>query len=96
MTLVNPMTLMKEDNMQPDKGGIWFPAKRYGWGWGFPCAWQGWVVYAAFVAFVTGSAFLLVPEHIGAWYGSLAVAVVVLFALCFAKGEKPRWRWGGD
>lgn len=23
---------------------IWFPAKRYGWGWGLPVTWQGWVV----------------------------------------------------
>ena len=24
----------------------WFPAKRYGWGWGPPNNWQGWVVLA--------------------------------------------------
>jgi hypothetical protein len=24
----------------------WFPAKRYGWGWGPPTMWQGWVVTA--------------------------------------------------
>ena len=23
----------------------WFPAKRYGWGWGPPQTWQGWVVF---------------------------------------------------
>ena len=22
----------------------WFPAKRYGWGWGMPNTWQGWLV----------------------------------------------------
>ncbi len=22
----------------------WFPAKRYGWGWGIPNVWQGWLV----------------------------------------------------
>jgi len=27
---------------------VWFPAKRYGWGWGLPCAWQGWLVLAAY------------------------------------------------
>ncbi len=25
----------------------WFPAKTYGWGWGLPVTWQGWVVTAA-------------------------------------------------
>jgi hypothetical protein len=24
-------------------GDYWFPAKRFGWGWGPPCAWQGWI-----------------------------------------------------
>ena len=29
----------------------WFRAKRYGWGWGLPIAWQGWVVLSVwFVA----------------------------------------------
>jgi hypothetical protein len=23
----------------------WFPAKRYGWGWGIPSSWQGWLVF---------------------------------------------------
>ena len=28
----------------------WFPAKRYGYGWGIPSSWQGWLVLAVFVA----------------------------------------------
>jgi hypothetical protein len=28
----------------------WFAAKRYGWGWGIPSSWQGWLVLAAFGA----------------------------------------------
>ena len=26
----------------------WFPAKRYGYGWGLPSRWQGWVVMLVF------------------------------------------------
>lgn len=26
------------------QASYWFPAKRYGWGWGLPSSWQGWVV----------------------------------------------------
>jgi hypothetical protein len=26
----------------------WFPAKRYGWGWGIPNVWQGWLVLFVF------------------------------------------------
>ncbi len=37
----------------------WFPAKRFGWGWGFPTCWQGWAVFAAyFVVFLLGVVFL--------------------------------------
>ena len=37
----------------------WFPAKRYGWGWGFPSAWQGRIVLAIFAVLVLGGAFVL-------------------------------------
>jgi hypothetical protein len=33
----------REDHMSR----YWFPAKRYGWGWGLPVTWQGWAVLAA-------------------------------------------------
>jgi hypothetical protein len=33
----------------------WFPAKRYGWGWGPPVTWQGWAVLVVWLlAFVGG------------------------------------------
>jgi hypothetical protein len=32
--------------MDTNEKTVWFIAKRYGWGWGLPCAWQGWVVFA--------------------------------------------------
>ena len=25
----------------------WFPTRKYGWGWGLPTRWQGWLVYGA-------------------------------------------------
>jgi hypothetical protein len=27
----------------------WFPAKRYGWGWGLPITWQGWLTLVVFI-----------------------------------------------
>lgn len=73
---------------------IWFPAKRYGWGWGLPCAWQGWVVIAVWVGLLAGAAFLTLPRHGGLWIASVVILVVALMTICFLKGEKPRWRWG--
>jgi len=29
---------------------FWFPAKRFGWGWGPPTKWRGWAVLAASLA----------------------------------------------
>lgn len=86
----------------PTDGKIWFPAKRYGYGWGLPCAWQGWIVVALYAALFAG----------GVWYfdlrggrepGMVAGLVIYVTALsailvyvCWRKGEKARWRWGGD
>ena len=81
--------------MQHEKN-IWFPAKRYGYGWGVPIRWQGWLVLATYVLlFSIGMLALLEGEH-------RAYAVLYQFALtaaligvCAWKGEPARWRWGG-
>jgi hypothetical protein len=84
-------------SMDQNKKSIWFPAKTYGWGWGPPCAWQGWVVLVSFVALLGTSAWLLLPgKHIGWFFIAEAVLVTALIAICFWKGERPRWRWGKD
>jgi hypothetical protein len=85
--------------MEPKK--IWFPAKRYGWGWGPPCAWQGWVVMALFIALQVGGAFAILgtgrkvpPIRLG-WFVAFSMVLAgLLIAVCWLKGEKPRWRWG--
>jgi len=73
----------------------WFPAKRYGWGWGPPCAWQGWVVFAVWLAAVITGAILL-AKQIGLFVGFVVVMSTIMIAICWAKGEPPRWRWGKD
>ncbi|WP_175688508.1 hypothetical protein [Burkholderia anthina] len=76
---------------------IWFPAKRYGWGWGLPVAWQGWVVLLLFVIGIIASAWLVSPRRSPVAYGACIVVLVALFTfVCWIKGEKPRWRWGED
>lgn len=70
----------------------WFAAKQYGWGWGLPTVWQGWVVLAAYLSGLTVAA-LFLPE--GAFYLCLGVLTLLLIAVCAIKGEPPRWRWGG-
>jgi len=75
---------------------IWFPAKRYGWGWGFPVAWQGWVVYGIFIALVIAGSTWYVRTLNPLFFVYLIVISAVLIAICWWKGEPPRWRWGDD
>lgn len=78
-----------------DEPRYWFPAKRYGWGWGLPVAWQGWLVLAVFFVLLAAGAVLLLPSRGQlAFIAYVAVLCVLLVAVCWAKGEPPRWRWG--
>lgn len=78
---------------------VWFPAKRFGWGWGFPCCWQGWVVMIGWlIAVMIGLVALLRGEPSPLRFGLVSLFVIAMsglfIAICWAKGEKPRWRWG--
>jgi hypothetical protein len=74
----------------------WFPAKRYGWGWGLPSAWQGWLVLAAYLAAVTVPAVLL-PERLKGWtLAALVVATPTFVWVCWKKGEPPHPPPGGQ
>lgn len=74
----------------------WFPAKRYGWGWGPPNTWQGWLVIFIWLA-------VLMP--ITLWLASrnqtvpllvfITGMIAALTVIGYIKGEPPRWRWGG-
>ena len=73
----------------------WFPVKRYGWGWGLPRTWEGWAVLVVY------GLVLFTPLAIGAdktvaWVTVVIVDSVALVGVCWWKGERPRWRWGGN
>ncbi|MBS0379568.1 MAG: hypothetical protein JSS29_13845 [Proteobacteria bacterium] len=73
----------------------WYAAKRYGWGWGMPVAWQGWAVLAVFMVAIIVPAHWL--RHTGyRWaYPAYVVALVLVQSwICYLKGPPPRWRWG--
>jgi hypothetical protein len=77
-----------------DPERYWFRAKRYGWGWGLPLTWQGWLVLIAFFAAMAGSALLFLPGRTDSFLACMTVLTLILVAVCYAKGEPPRWRWG--
>jgi hypothetical protein len=75
----------------------WFPAKRYGWGWGFPSAWQGWAVFIVFIAVVSILPFLINPnDNMPGFLIAMTAAAAILVGICYVKGEAPKWRWGNE
>ena len=85
---------MARNPRQGNEDQYWFPAKRYGWGWGPPTMWQGWAVLTVWFAAIATAALLLMPAHLPAFLIFNLIMVVVLLFICYAKGEPPAWRWG--
>jgi hypothetical protein len=56
----------------------WFPAKRYGWGWGIPSSWQGWLILAVFAGLLVVGSFLF---PIGTEFGAYLAYVTALCGL---------------
>jgi hypothetical protein len=80
--------------MSSPRPPYWFPAKRYGWGWGIPSRWQGWVVVITWIAAVVAMSLWLPEWNLPLFFVFIAAMTVILIAICYAKGEPPRWRWG--
>lgn len=75
---------------------FWFGLKRYGYGWGLPVRWQGWVVLAVYIALLLGGVHVfeerVSPRVLLVYFG---VLTAILIGVVVAKGERPlRWRWG--
>jgi hypothetical protein len=84
---------MNEES-KPDESKFWFPAKKYGWGWGLPNCWQGWMMLIAYVLLVAAG-FPLMPANAGLYIARVRVLSIILTAVCRLEGEKPGWRRGG-
>jgi hypothetical protein len=75
-----------------ERKNYWFPAKppEYGWGWGLPVAWQGWVVYLLFLVLLVGGIAVLAQYGHSVFTALWGVFVALLLvAVCFWKGEPP-------
>jgi hypothetical protein len=71
----------------------WFPAKRYGWGWGPPSTWQGWAVIAAFVALAVAGVLLFPPKpDLALFVGYITCLVIGLTAVCWSMARQSVWR----
>jgi len=82
-----------------EQNKLWFRAKRFGWGW-YPCSWEGWAVILLYVIvitihsiniekFATSGTDVVINFSI-----PFIINTTFLLIICYAKGERPRWRWG--
>jgi hypothetical protein len=76
---------------------VWFPAKKFGLGWGLPVTWQGWLVFGVYAAgIVAGALYLADKFRPGEFIALVAALTAALVAICWWKGEPLRWRWGDE
>ncbi len=79
----------------------WFKAKRYGWGWR-PVTWQGWIIMLVYVAaliltvYATGLNKHSTSDSLFTAAAVFVALTLLLLAICYQTGEKPRWRWGDN
>jgi hypothetical protein len=72
----------------------WFPAKRFGWGWGFPSSWQGRLVLGVWLVAVLVGARLIIPQSPAKFAAFVAGMAALLTLICYLTGEPPKRRWG--
>ena len=72
---------------------LWFRQRDYGWGW-FPITIEGWLVVAGFVSWI-----IYISSQVETYSSEgliirLAIAILLLIIIGYAKGPKPQWHWG--
>ena len=79
---------MNKKNNKP-----WFPAKKYGFGWGLPITWQGWLVFLIYfgLCFI-GIKFLTDPPYLILFFVLYIFFISgLLIYICWKKGEKQKY-----
>jgi hypothetical protein len=71
----------------------WFPAKRWGWGWGPPSSAAGWIFLVAWIGVILALGPILAARSLPLFAIFTVSMVVILLAVCWIKGEPPKWRW---
>ncbi len=80
---------------------LWFKRKRYGWGW-TPVSWEGWtVLFCYIVLLISDFRTIDAVQHSGSdtlinFAPRFIILTVILIAICYWRGEPPKWTWGED
>ncbi|CAN5582975.1 hypothetical protein BH10PSE4_BH10PSE4_01270 [soil metagenome] len=81
-------------------GKPWFRVKRYGYGAGPPCSWEGWAVMAGYLAFILavsalGASYSVI--HPLAYASAIVAPTLALVVVAWRKSDRPwKWRNGGE
>lgn len=93
---------MTDSNSKPAEtktkcSDYWFPAKKYGYGWGAPTNWKGWTVSFLWALVFFGALAFINPRENPVVLGSvLIIDTLILYGFCLKKGAPPKWRWGDN
>ena len=92
--------LLSENSATPEgkaqnKPPYWFPRKRYGYGWGLPTCWQGWVVILAYGLSIWALSYFFQQQPTLLIISAIAASAALIW-VCYRKGEPPKWSWGEE
>lgn len=78
----------------------WFRKRKYGYGWGLPQTWQGWVIFLLYIAFIPydfvsiDSTSHSVSDTLINFIPNMFLATVIFIAIAFITSGKPEWHFG--
>lgn len=68
----------------------WFPAKKFGWGWGLPRTWKGWITFIVFLSGVfTTIRIFPIEKNPVTFMCTITVLSIIFILICWFKGEPP-------
>jgi hypothetical protein len=80
--------------LKNDESRYWFPAKRYGWGWGPPSTWQGWLCLSVYLVVMAPGIIVLGMLNTALGLVFAVTATAAFLSVVWKTGEPPKWRWG--
>jgi len=78
-------------------GKPWFRVKRYGFGAGLLCSWEGWALLAGFLVVIVTSGVAFAGRDPMLHQGLVLAATAIVIVVSWRKSDGPwKWRWGQD
>jgi predicted anti-sigma-YlaC factor YlaD len=78
-------------------GKPWFRVKRYGFGAGLPCSWEGWALLAGFLVVIVTSGVVFMDRNPTLHFGVVLASTAIVIVVSWRKSDGPwKWRWGQD